>query len=723
MKLLNNKIARTVIIAFGATIIAVLFLALNILSYPENKVYDTMMKATAENTVPSDDIMLILLDQESLDWAQEELGWSWPWPRKAYADIVRYLADGGANSCAFDVMFTEPSVYGEEDDLEFAEASELFTGVVHTVFLSEQYGNTQEWPENVNTPVFEIDGFDAKKLRAVSPFLPSLFPIKTLRETAGGFGNIRSTSDKDGIIRRTNLFYLVDGRAVPSLGIESLLVREGKNEQISYDSKAKAILFRDQQIPVFSEYKPLLRYRGELDRYIPYNAMQILQSYYAIQNGEEPLIGSENFAGKYVFFGFYAPGLFDLCATPISTKYPGVGVHITMLDNFLQDDFITASSFLLNILLLFGASLLGAFVLLLANNLPVIRRFALPVSLFLVVLLVCLIFVFSTMLFIKGLWVPSLSAASALVFSYLVTLLVDYALEGRQKKYIKSAFKQYLSPIVIDELIAHPDRLKLGGERKEISIFFSDLQGFTSISEKLNPEELTAFLNDYLSAMSDVILESGGTIDKYEGDAIIAFWNAPAEQKDHAKRALEAAMKCQAVLQKMRPELSLRVNSGVYMRIGLNTGNAVVGNMGSHDRFDYTMLGDSVNLAARLEGQNKQFGTYTMCTEAMKNAAEAAGTSLHFRELAKIAVVGKTEAVRVFQPLNVDEYLAMKDILPIFDAALKLFYNGSLEKALETFEKIKNQDKAAQSYCNKCNDLLAADLSKWPVGVWVATTK
>ena len=302
-------------------------------------------------------------------------------------------------------------------------------------------------------------------------------------------------------------------------------------------------------------------------------------------------------------------------------------------------------------------------------------------------------------------------------------MLVDYAFEGRQKKYIKSAFKQYLSPVVIDELIAHPDRLKLGGERKEISIFFSDLQGFTSISEKLNPEELTAFLNDYLSAMSDVILESGGTIDKYEGDAIIAFWNAPSEQKDHAKRALEAAMKCQQLLQEMRPELSLRVNSGVYMRIGLNTGNAVVGNMGSHNRFDYTMLGDSVNLAARLEGQNKQFGTYTMCTEAMKNAAEAAGTAVHFRELARIAVVGKKEAVRVFQPLNAEEYTAMKDMLPIFDAARKLFYDGALEKALEAFEKIRNQDSAAQAYCNKCKALLASDLTKWPTGVWVATTK
>ena len=723
MKLLNNKYARTAIIALGTTIFAVLFLAINVLSYPENKVYDTMMRATADRSMPSDDIMIILLDQESIDWAQQELGWSWPWPRKAYGDIVRYLADGGANSCAFDVMFTEPSVYGDEDDRSFKEASEQFTGVIHTVFLSEQYGNTQDWPDEVETPVFELEGFDRKSLKRASPVLPALFPIKALRETAGGIGNIRSTSDKDGIIRRSNLFYIVNERAVPSLGIESLLVREGVNEPLSYDSKSKSVLFRGEPIPVDSEYKPLLRFRGELDRYIPYSAMQILQSYYAIQNGEEPLIEPENFAGKYVFFGFYAPGLFDVCATPISTFYPGVGVHITTLDNYLQGDFIKPSSFLWNVLLLFAAALLGSFVLMITETLPFIRRFSLVFSLLFVALLAGAIFAIALSLFVNGVWVPSLSAASTLVFSYLITVLVDYAFEGRQKKYIKSAFKQYLSPVVIDELIAHPDRRKLGGERKEISIFFSDLQGFTSISEKLNPEELTAFLNDYLSAMSDVILESGGTIDKYEGDAIIAFWNAPSEQKDHARRALEAAMKCQQRLHEMRPELSLRVNSGVYMRIGLNTGNAVVGNMGSHNRFDYTMLGDSVNLAARLEGQNKQFGTYTMCTEAMKNAAEAAGTAVHFRELAKIAVVGKKEAVRVFQPLNTEEYTAMKDMLPIFDAARKLFYDGALEKALDAFEKIRNQDRAAQAYCNKCKALLASDLSSWPTGVWVATTK
>ena len=194
--------------------------------------------------------------------------------------------------------------------------------------------------------------------------------------------------------------------------------------------------------------------------------------------------------------------------------------------------------------------------------------------------------------------------------------MIYYTTEGRQKLFIKNAFKQYLSPAVIEELIQHPERLKLGGERRVLSIFFSDLEGFTGISEGLEPEELTALLNEYLSAMTDIIQEEGGTVDKYEGDAIIAFWNAPLLQPDHAERCVRAALRCQEKLAEMRPAFRERIGKDLRMRIGINSGPAVVGNMGSHTRFDYTMLGDAVNLAARLEGINKQFGTYTILSQA-----------------------------------------------------------------------------------------------------------
>jgi len=185
-----------------------------------------------------------------------------------------------------------------------------------------------------------------------------------------------------------------------------------------------------------------------------------------------------------------------------------------------------------------------------------------------------------------GTWLPLVGPTIAVVLTLVSDSLLNYATEGRQKRYIKAAFRQYLSPAVIEELIAHPERLKLGGERRELSIFFSDLQGFTGLSEGLSPEELTALLNEYLSAMTDIIQEEGGTIDKYEGDAIIAFWNAPLDQSDHAVRAVRASLRCQARLAEMRPGFKARTGKDLFKRIGLNSGPAVVGNMGSRTRFD-----------------------------------------------------------------------------------------------------------------------------------------
>ncbi len=218
-----------------------------------------------------------------------------------------------------------------------------------------------------------------------------------------------------------------------------------------------------------------------------------------------------------------------------------------------------------------------------------------------------------------GFWLPLMVQEAAVILAVAMGLLVNYATEGRQKKFIKNAFKQYLSPAVIEQLIQHPERLQLGGERKVLSIFFSDLQGFTSISEGLAPEDLTVLLNEYLSAMTDIIQAEGGTVDKYEGDAIIAFWNAPLDIPDHAQRVVRAALECQRTLAEMRPAIRSRIGKDLLMRIGINTGPAVVGNLGSHTRFDYTMLGDAVNLAARLEGANKEFGTYTMISQATRD--------------------------------------------------------------------------------------------------------
>jgi adenylate cyclase len=271
--------------------------------------------------------------------------------------------------------------------------------------------------------------------------------------------------------------------------------------------------------------------------------------------------------------------------------------------------------------------------------------------------------------------------------------------------------------VVIDRLLEDPSRLELGGERRELSIFFSDLHGFSSISERLDPQDLTTLLNDYLSDMTDIILEEEGTVDKYEGDAIIAFWNAPLDQPDHALRACRAALRCQQRLQERRQEFLERAGSPVRMRIGINTGTVVVGNMGSRQRFDYTVLGDAANLASRLEGANKAFGTGIMVAES--TWAQTAG-QIRGREIGLLRVVGRKTPVRVFEPLLPDGSFHGAQ-LEAFQRGLACCYGCRWAEALKVFSTL-DTDPAAEIYARRCRELLEDPTAAWD-GVWNLTQK
>ena len=699
----NHAIRVAVIVAVTVAVVLVLE-GLSLFQRPENMWYDSRMVRTASSHGPSDEIAVVLLDQDSLDWAQQELGWSWPWPRSAYGDIVSYFNLGGAASLAFDVLFTEPSVYGPQDDAAFVQACAEYGRVVQTVYFEASQGRDSLWKEAFPQPPLQNDLAQAS---AISSDEDLLFPIDSIATSAAVLGNITGSSDWDKVIRRAKAYRPYQSYLVPTLGVAPLFAAGEDGPDPELEPKNGR----------------LLRFQPSLDSYVPYSAGQILQSYYAIQAGQEPLLESDMFQDMYVFFGFYAPGLFDICTTPMSAVYPGVGVHITQLDNYLQDSFLSPTTFPVKVALVVVLAFLGAVPLSLAEIFR-LHKLNVLVSVAWMAIFGLLFVVLSYGVFAAGFVLPMMPPLVALVLAFFSAMVVSYRQEGRQRRYLKSAFRHYLSPAVIDTLIAHPESLVLGGERRHISIFFSDVQGFTSISERLSPEELTSLLNDYLSQMTDILLESGGTIDKYEGDAIIAFWNAPVELHDHGRRAVEAMIRCQEKLAQLRPQLEQRAGRPFYMRVGINTGDAVVGNMGSSSRFDYTMLGDSVNLAARLEGLNKQFGTYSMCSAASKEEALAFGTELRFRELARVAVVGKKEAVTVFEPMNANEYAERQAVLDAFSQGLQLLDQGKFPEALEAFSANQKEDAPAAHYVAKCRELLEnpPDLSSWE-GVWVATSK
>jgi adenylate cyclase len=397
----------------------------------------------------------------------------------------------------------------------------------------------------------------------------------------------------------------------------------------------------------------------------------------------------------------------DLRPTPVSRIYPGVEIYATALDNLLSGDFLRAMPFVVTAIATAILAILGAAAMVFA------RRVAHGVAAFVFGVVVPVGAGF--LLYDHGWAFPVAPASLGGLFALIAGLMFNYATEGRQKAFLKQAFRHYLSPAVIERLLEDPSQLRLGGERRELTIFFSDLQGFSGISEKLDPESLTRLLNDYLSDMTDIILEEGGTLDKYEGDAILAFWNAPVAQPDHAARAVRSALRGQRRLAERRAEFRERCGADLYMRIGLHTGEVVVGNMGSRERFDYTVIGDAANLASRLEGANKAFGTFVMVSES---TWAAAGSGWAGRELARLRVVGRRTPVRVFEP-------AEKGRAPVewveFERGRQAFAAARFEEALCIFERLPD-DPAARAYAARCRQLARQPPKEWD-GVWDLTEK
>lgn len=704
------KLKQGLAVGLVSAFLVFVFWSLNWLDSWEFKTWDWRAGLLADPGPATDDIRLILLDQKSLDWAEKENGLTWPWPRELYGHIVNYCKRSGARALAFDVMFTEFSKWGVPDDAAFGKAIKNFGRFAGTVFLGHSSGKTNHWPHSIPHSRIEIKGLsdwlrDVKTENLI--FSEATFPIPDLAQNAETLCNVNLTPDTDGIYRRIKLFGIFDDYALPSLGIGTYLATH-QNENVML--RSGHLIFGDRSIPIDKEGNTILRFRGPSGTHRAYSAAAVLQSEIRMLNGEKPTIKDENaFKNKYVFFGFTAPGLYDLRSSPVGGVYPGVEIHATLLDNFLSEDFIRqAPSWFVIILILFLA---------LASGVLVSYFSGLKGTIIIGGVFLCIPIFISLLAYKYGYWLPLVAQESTVLISILLAFRTNYATEGRQKRFIKNAFKQYLSPVVIDQLLQNPERLKLGGERKIISIFFSDLQGFTSISEDLDPETLTNLLNDYLSEMTEIIQTEGGTVDKYEGDAIIAFWNAPLEVPDHAIKVVRAALNCQAKLGELRPIFKKKINKDMYMRIGINTGPAVVGNMGSYTRFDYTMMGDAVNLASRLEELNKQFGTFTMISEYTH---QLTGDAFSVRELGRVAVVGRRKLVKVYEPMLIDEYIFRKETLDEFSKGLDHFYNRQFQKAQEIFISIQDEDPPAAAYVKKCLEI-KADNQENRTGTWVMT--
>ncbi len=637
-------------------VVSLLVLALQLAGGLERSRLMTLDQLFRQVPLPkaSDKVVVITVDQGDLDFFKNQ-GVVWPWPRQLYSHLIDYCREGGARAVIFDVVFFEPSSYGPDDDARLAQATGRAGNVAMDFFLTRE-----EKPPNRS----EGDLLSRAGLTIPGPRPPDLpvyrsvdTPIPPLLEAAGALGNVECNPDEDGIYRRVPLVLPFKGRWLPSLAFAAFHRFSG-NAPLRLEKGA--LLVGMTRIPLDSQGRFLLKYRGPSRSHQRFAAANVIASEARVRHGLAPIYPKEAFAGKWVLVGLTAPGLLDLKSSPVASVYPGVEVHATMLDNLIQGDFLrTVPGWALWV-----SGLMLSAVMVLA----VLYSPGLVVTLAGFVVLALLTLALAILAFWAGWWADPVLPGVSLGLSFALATAYSYATEGRQKLYIRRMFGQYMSETVINHLLENPEKLKLGGERRRVTLFFSDLAGFTTISERLQAEAVVGLLNDYLSQMTEIILEEAGTVDKFEGDAIMAFWGAPLDQEDQALRACRAALRQRAALAELNRGFAAQNLPPLRIRIGLHTGEAVVGNLGSVKRFDYTVIGDTVNLASRLEGLNKFYETTIMASEATRAAC---GEAVEFRELDLVAVKGREAPVRVF------EVLALQGDLPPETAdQRRAFLNG-----------------------------------------------
>ncbi len=590
-------------------------------------------------------VTIIDIDEKSLS----RIG-QWPWPRTRIADLVTNLTRLGAVVIAFDVIFSEPDrlnpdvaaeTFGNLDedakaklralpsnDQIFADAMRRSRVVLGESGLPDVVADLDK---TIPVTGMAMLGGDPEKFMFDFPGL--LRNTHVLETAAGGHGLLTIKPERDGIVRRVPMVMLAQGLTMPNLSFEILRLATGTDTIFikSDNVGIKSVAVRGLEVPTdrngqlwvyFAPYDPQI--------YVP--AVDVL----------EGQVAPEKVARKLVLIGTSAVGLNDIKTTPVSAAMPGVEVHAQILEAALTKSLLAQPPYAL-VPELAAAFFLGILVIVFAPSLG-------PVTLVIVGALFASVLVGTSWYFytqhrlLVDFTYPLMSTTAV----YLTLIFASFVREQRQRKQIRGQFAQYMSPVLVEQLAQAPEKLVLGGEERELTIMFSDVRGFTTISEtyKHDPQGLTALMNRFLTPLTNAILARKGYIDKYMGDAIMAFWNAPLDDKEHEINACEAAIDMLEQIDTLNKQRETEAQSGghVYIPInvgvGLNTGIGVVGNMGSDLKFNYSVLGDSVNLASRLEGQSKEYGFPII---AGSKTALAAKDRFAILELDFIMVKGKKE--------------------------------------------------------------------------------
>ena len=672
----RSKLLRMALISLAALLLSALTLT-PLFSTFELKAYD-LLSRLCNPEKGAGEIIVVQVDQASLDSLAAD-GVTWPWPRQVYAPLFERL--GQADAVFVDIIFSEPSSYGNEDDLILADSIKKAGNVILPVFAT------------ANSRVLDDAGrsfLERIAVRNVSqPFLSQPFaitPVSQLALTAHGGGNVMIKPDRDGVYRRLPLLFQSAGYTLPNFVLGHLLER-------------KLIAVTDGRLTRGAAALPLDG--GSLLVQFPRGAKpyETVPAIDLISTAGTARYPAGYFKGKKVFLGLTAAGLYDLKPTAVSSVTAGVMVHAATLDALLHGGFLQRVS--TAAVVLFMAAIVITVCWFVLTHASMLANLLLLLAMTLVALGL------SAGLFARGYYLALIPSLAALLISFAAASIYSYATEGRERRFVRRAFSQYMDETVVAHLLQNPELIKPGGQRRRVTVFFADIAGFTSIAEQFSPEETALMLHDVLNAVSEEVIRHHGVIDKYIGDCVMAFWGAPLASPAAAADACRAALASLEALERVNESFAARGLGAISMRVGLHTGDAIVGNLGSDRLFDFTVIGDTVNLASRLESANKYFSTRIMISE---DTLLEAGDAFVVRELGLIAVKGKLQPVRIYELLAARESAPAELVLwtAAYARAMELFYQQEWQTARGLFEAAllqKPQDGAATYYrewCSRC---------------------
>ncbi len=567
----------------------------------------------------------------------------WPWRRRYHAALIHALSQYRPRAIGYDVLFTEPAIDFPEDDRLLTKATKEAGNIYYPFFFTMEKEKEFETGSQVNIEKFALDyriGEEDRFLQASEATLPIIELAGNMRGT--GFVNV--TPDIDGTTRRVPLVMEYRERLFPSLSLELASDYLGViNDEIEVKPgryiELKGSRLGNIKIPVDRKGQMLVNYPGGIESLWTSDFVQVLQSYKQVQVGQEPIVKLSDFEDKIVLVGLTATGSTDLRAIPFAPLYPQVGVLASTISTILNRDFLVAVPRGTNVLLFF------ALAIIMAVSVP--HMSPLKGALFTFSLLLSYLFLALYLFSHKSLCLTVVYPEIMIFFGYLSTITYKYATEEKEKRRIKRIFQRYVSSQVVEELLTGPDKIVLGGRKKEVTVLFADIRNFTSVASEMAPEEVVNILNEFFTMVTEVIFKYQGTLDKYMGDAVMAIYGAPIEEANHAEKALKAALEMQEKMELLGRRLLERGIEPIRIGIGINTGEAVIGNIGSLQRMEYTAIGDSVNLAARLEEVAKS--DQTLISE---NTYRVVKDIVEVRILEPMVIRGKDELVQVYEVLG-----------------------------------------------------------------------